>query len=180
MSDEKAEEKCESQNNVINTSTIITTSTVNTIFPTTVQSTSEMSLSDLSKDTLLKTLLSTSTALSSLVNAPLSTVISTTVPLESMITKEVNDTQLNLKKILYEPESESLKDKDQESSVQSVSQKNFADTQMIDDDDRLVIDISDEEIEGQKKKKKNKAKSMPILDFGIEGSKNTSKCIYSS
>ncbi|CAG9808021.1 unnamed protein product [Chironomus riparius] len=175
MSDEKVEEICESLNNVINTSTIITTSTVNKNFSTSVQSTSEMSCSVVSKDTLLKTLLSTSIALSSSVIAPLSTGISTTVPLESMITKEVNDTQLNLKKILYEPENESLKDKDQESSVQSVSQKNFADTQMIDDDDRLVIDISDEEIEGQKKKKKNKAKSMPILDFGIEGNKYTNR-----
>ncbi|XP_070503704.1 uncharacterized protein [Chironomus tepperi] len=91
-----------------------------------------------------------------------------------MITKEVNDTQLNLKKILYEPEKDLPKDKDQESSVQSVSQKNFTDIQIIDDDDRLVIDISDDEIEGLKKKK-NKAKSMPILDFGIEGTKNTNR-----
>jgi len=171
MSDEKVEEKYESQNNVINNSIITTTPSVNVFISTTVQSTSEMSSSDISKDTLLKTLLSTSTALSSSVNAPLSTTISTTVPLESMITKEVNDTQLNLKKILYEPEKESPKDKDQESSVQSVSQRNFVDVQMIDDDDRLVIDISDDEIEAQKIKK-NKAKSMPILDFGIEGSKN--------
>lgn len=167
-----SDEKCESQNNVISNSIITTTPSVNLFISTTVQSTSEMSSSDISKDTLLKTLLSTSTALSSSVNAPLSTTtISTTVPLESMITKEVNDTQLNLKKILYEPEKESPKDKDQESSVQSVSQRNFVDVQMIDDDDRLVIDISDDEIEGQKKKKNN-AKSMPILDFGIEGSKN--------
>lgn len=175
MSDEKVEENCESQKNVINNSVVTTNPTVNTIIPSTVQSTNEMSLNDVSKDTLLKTLLSTSTALSSSVNVPLSTTISTTVPLESMITKEVNDTQLNLKKILYEPEKESPKDKDQESSIQSIFQKNFSDVQMIDDDDRLVIDISDDEFEGQKKKK-NKAKSMPILDFGIEGSKNTSKC----
>lgn len=175
MSDENVEENCESQKNLINNSMVTTTPTVNTIVPSTVQSSNEMSFNDVSKDTLLKTLLSTSTALSSSVNAPLSTTISTTVPLESMITKEVNDTQLNLKKILYEPEKESPKDKDQESLVHSVSQKNSSDVQMIDDDDRLVIDISDDEIEGQKKKK-NKVKSMPILDFGIEGSKNTSKC----
>lgn len=168
MSEIMAEEKSEKQNNESENENSLASSTMSAVpTTTTTQPTSEIS-KDVSTENLLKTLLSTSTALSSSIIAPLSTTkISATVPAESMITKEVNDTQLNLKKILYEPDKEAEKDKDQGLSVQTVSHRNTTDVQTVDDDDRLVIDISDDEHDIQKKKKK-KAKSMPLLEKEYE------------
>lgn len=77
---------------------------------------------------------------------------------ESMITKEVNDTQLNLKKILYEPDEKT--DGDVKESTLLNGQNNFIIDSQVDDDDRLVIDISDEERRGKKKQKPPKVKSM--------------------
>lgn len=63
-----------------------------------------------------------------------------------MITQEVNDAHLNFKKILYESEKAVLKDKDRE-FAKMTSQK--PDMQ-LDDENRLVIDISENEKEENK------------------------------
>ncbi|KAG5671382.1 hypothetical protein PVAND_001583 [Polypedilum vanderplanki] len=129
----------------------------------------------------LKNLLSTSTAVTSVAASETTTSAATTaetsVPVESMITKEVNDTQLNLTKILYEPEKgENGKEKEQETTVSNgLTNDNITngigipDTQVVDDDDRLIIDISDDEKkDGHRKRKKPKQKSMPSLQFDDE------------
>lgn len=73
---------------------------------------------------------------------------------ESMITKEINDTQLNLTKILYEPDKHDV--------VDAKEKNNYIVDSQVDDDDRLVIDISDDEKrEKRKKRATNKGK---ILD----------------
>lgn len=75
---------------------------------------------------LLKSLLSTSTA-------------SSVAVAEKMITTtEVTDEKLNLKKILYQPDKEKKDDKEQNGQLNISDPTN-------DDDDRLIIDISDEE-----------------------------------
>lgn len=75
---------------------------------------------------------------------------------EKMITTtEVTDEKLNLKKILYQP------DKEKKDSLSLQNSTN--DTQVDDDDRRLVIDISDEEKDGGNERAIN-GKSMPPLD----------------
>lgn len=117
-------------------------------------------------DDLLKTLLLSSPYSSTALSAITSST--TIAPSESMITKEVNDTQLNLKKIIYEPD----KEKEQEQFASNGVSNGGA----ADDDDRLVIDISDDEKEARKKRKHLKPKSMPLLmDSIIEMNGHRSK-----
>jgi hypothetical protein len=95
--------------------------------------------------------------------APPSIATNTT---ESMITKEIKDAQLNLTKILYEPDDKletEIKDKDHD--LLNGHSTPVIDLQM-DDDDRLVIDISDDEKKERKKRRKGKT-SMPPLDDKI-------------
>lgn len=158
---EQVEDKIEPDINVNDTATISSS--------TTSLSTAKMQneiIDNLDKN-LLKTLLSTSTP--SPPTALLSSPIAAST--ESMITKEVNDTQLNVKKIFYQPDNDT-KEKDQELTTQN-GQIN-GDTQIIDDDDRLVIDISDDERE-EKRMKRTKGKSMPSLGGGgdVEGIKQS-------
>lgn len=96
---------------------------------------------------LLKSLLSTSTA-------------SSVAVAEKMITTtEVTDETLNLKKILYQPDKQKKDDKEQNGGHLA----NTSDP-LNDDDDRLVIDISDEEKDANADGKTN-GKSMPSLAF---------------
>lgn len=96
---------------------------------------------------LLKSLLSTSTASS--------------VAEKMITTTEVTDEKLNLKKILYQPGREKKDDKEQNGLL-----ANTSDT-LNDDDDRLVIDISDEERDASGEGKTN-GKSMPSLNSSKE------------
>lgn len=92
-------------------------------------------------------------------------IVTTTT--ESMITKEINDAQLNLTKILYEPDDKldsEITDKDHELSLNGKSTPVF-DLQ-VDDDDRLVIDISDDEKKEKKRRKKVKMFT-PLLEDKI-------------
>jgi hypothetical protein len=102
---------------------------------------------------LLKSLLSTSTA--------------SLVPVvEKMITTtEVTDETLNLKKILYQPDKEKTEEKETEVPAQNGQQLTISETPIDDDDQRLVIDISDEEKDGTgTSDQKNNGKSMPSLN----------------
>lgn len=100
----------------------------------------------------LKSLLSASTA-------------STLPVVEKMITTtEVTDEKLNLKKILYQRGTEKKDEKELMPNDQPI---NASDTQIDDDDQRLVIDISDEEKDGTVEKAVN-GKSMPILNAASE------------
>lgn len=99
---------------------------------------------------LLKSLLSTSTA--------------STVAPEMITTTEVTDEKLNLRKILYQPDREKKDDKEQNGQL-----ANTSDT-LNDDDDRLVIDISDEEKDANGGLKAN-GKSMPSLNASAEKKK---------
>jgi len=102
-----------------------------------------------------------STLLKSLLSNP---VASTLIEQQKMITTtEVNDTQLNLKKILYQRDREREKDKDCEVSQHTATTAGTAHNEDPDDDRRLVIDISDEEATDNKYEKKSKLKSMPLL-----------------
>lgn len=110
---------------------------------------------------LLKSLLSTSTAASA------SSVV------EKMITTtEVTDETLNLKKILYQPDKEKKDDKELEAHGQNGQQANTSDTQLDDDDRRLIIDISDEEKDGAID---HRAKSMPLLSAPMEDENTSSR-----
>jgi hypothetical protein len=129
-----------------------------------------------SEKNLLKTLLSTSTGST---KAPTSVeygscMDGTTTFKESMITKEVNDTQLNLKKILYEPDKEV---KEKEALVLLVQNNNNIESQQ-DDEDRLIIDISDDErdtaiVEQRKKKFSHRFEKVAPIHLRI----NQSKCV---
>lgn len=99
---------------------------------------------------LLKSLLSTSTASS---------------VAEMIITTEVNDETLNLKKILYQA------DDDDKEQAQNGQQTNINETGN-DDDDRLVIDISDEEKDPKNDLKVKSQKSMPSLNTSFEFDSN--------
>jgi hypothetical protein len=84
---------------------------------------------------------------------------------EKMITTtEVTDETLNLKKILYQPDREKKDDKEQDSPTLNGHPANTIDSQIDDDDRRLVIDISDEEKDGFPKMNGN---SMPSLNTSI-------------
>lgn len=83
------------------------------------------------------------------------TAASSTTTTDSMITKEVNDTQLNLTKILYEPDK--LDPDTKEKDPTFLNGNNCIVDFQMDDDDRLVIDISDDE-----KREKRKGKSMKV------------------
>lgn len=96
---------------------------------------------------LLKSLLSTSTA---------STVA------EMIITTEVTDETLNLKKILYQA------DDDDKEQAQNGQQTNNNENVNDNDDDRLVIDISDEEKDPKKDSRVRSKKSMPSLNTSFE------------
>lgn len=102
---------------------------------------------------LLKNFYNTSTDLLTVTAAS-----STTTTTESMITKEVNDTHLNLTKILYEPDKLDSDAKEREQA--SLNGTNNS----VDDDDRLVIDISDDEKREKRKRKSSKGK-MDDLKF---------------
>lgn len=104
---------------------------------------------------LLNTSSSSSIAQLTVTAATSSTTLSTSA--ESMITKEVNDTQLNLTKILYEPDKHDSDTKEKNNSIVD---------SLVDDDDRLVIDISDDENKGRRKRKPSKGKAMPLLEDG--------------
>lgn len=104
---------------------------------------------DLKGTELLKSLLTNSTASA----APVE---------EKMITTtEVTDETLNLRKILYQPDKEKKDDKELESPTHNGQPTNASDMQN-DDDDRLVIDISDEE----KGENKTSFKIMPSICNG--------------
>lgn len=155
---------------------------------TAATSTSELSANDaaicseVSEQNLLKTLLSSSTATTSVAStssassSPSTTTVTvTSASSESMITKEVNDTQLNLTKILYEPDKGDAKEeKEQETSLSNGVSNGTADTQVVDDDDRLVIDISDDE-KREAQKRKRLPKSMPLLGEANEAKMKLSK-----
>lgn len=143
----------------------------------------ENNINEESEKNMSKTLLSTSSSPSPTAAASTTTTVVASAPsatIESMITKEVNDTQLNLTKILYEPDKgDSMKEKDQESSaVNGLSNGGITDPQIVDDDDRLVIDISDDERrDGAKNRKRpsHKPKSMPLLGLTEESTAKSSK-----
>lgn len=96
--------------------------------------------------------------------------VSTLPVVEKMITTtEVTDEKLNLKKILYQPDTEKKNEKEQMPNDQPI---NTSDTQVDDDDRRLVIDISDEEKDGTVEKAVN-GKSMPTLNAASEDVRKT-------
>lgn len=108
-------------------------------------------------------LLAVEPTLPSITTAP-SSVTTTT---ESMITKEINDAQLNLTKILYEPDDKldiEMKEKDYEQSLNGHSTP-IVDLQ-VDDDDRLVIDISDDE-KREKRKRRKRRTLTPLIEDKI-------------
>lgn len=94
-------------------------------------------------------------------------IVTTTT--ESMITKEINDAQLNLTKILYEPDDK-LDTEIKEQSINGHSTP-VVDLQ-VDDDDRLVIDISDDEKKEKRKRRKRKTLT-PLHEDKIPKSVNS-------
>lgn len=122
-------------------------------------------IEEITKKLLLKNLLTLpSSTTTALLTVPIASLPSTT---ESMITKEINDAQLNLTKILYEPDDKldtEIKEKDHGLTSLNGQSTFIIDTQM-DDDDRLVIDISDDEKKDKRKRKSSKGKMLtPVVE----------------
>lgn len=116
-------------------------------------STSSADEAQLKETEFLKSLLSAST-------------VSSLPVVEKMITTtEVTDEKLNLKKILYQRDTE--KKEDEKELTPNDQPINTNDTQVDDDDRRLVIDISDEEKDGTVERAVN-GKSMPTLNAASE------------
>lgn len=111
---------------------------------------SKNDISAIAAKLLLKNFYNTSTDLLTV------TAASSTTSTESMITKEVNDTHLNLTKILYEPD-ELDSDAKKDPAI-----LNGSNNSMMDDEDRLVIDISDDEKREKRKRKATKGKMEDI------------------
>ena len=75
-------------------------------------------------------------------------------------TTEVTDETLNLKKILYQQDEEEDELKESEESVQQV---NTSDIPADEDDQRLIIDISDEEKDGTRERKHIETPVLPLI-----------------